>query len=305
MYESHFGLHEAPFTLTPNTNFFVGHATHQEALNTLMVAVRSGEGFMKITGEVGTGKTLLCRTFLDTLDSDDFITAYIPNPYVGPNTLLLGVADELGVVYPKKINQHQILKLLTRYLVDAYSSGKQVVLCLDEAQAMPVETLEALRLLTNLETERSKLMQVVLFGQPELNDKLNSQSIRQLKQRISFSYHLRPMNREEVEYYIAHRLSVAGFHGTRLFNSAAINRLYKASGGIPRLVNILSNKALMVAFGEGVHNVDASHVKLAVQDTESVQRPLWRIKSLITRYVSALFGLALVSFGILSWSGWL
>ncbi len=301
MYEAHFGLREAPFTLTPNTSFFVGHATHQEALNTLMVAVRSGEGFIKLTGEVGTGKTLLCRTFIDMLEEDSFITAYIPNPYVGPNTLLLGVADELGVKYPEKVNQHQILKALTKYLVDAYAQGKRVVLCLDESQAMPVETLEALRMLTNLETERRKLMQVVLFGQPELNQKLNNPSIRQLKQRITFSYNLRPMNLEEVEYYIAHRLSTAGFRGPKLFSDKATKRIYKASGGVPRLVNILSNKSMLAAFGEGRQNVDENHVKLAVADTESTRAPLQRMSGKLLRYVSAIFGITLLSIGILNW----
>ena len=304
MYESHFGLREAPFTLTPNTSFFVGHATHQEALNTLLVAVRSGEGFMKLTGEVGTGKTLLCRTFIDMLEKEDFVTAYIPNPYVGPNTLLLGVADELGIEYPEKVNQHQILKLLTKYLVDTYADRKRVVLCLDEAQAMPVETLEALRLLTNLETERRKLMQVVLFGQPELNDKLSDPSIRQLKQRITFSYALRPMNREEVEYYVAHRLSIGGYTGPRLFTHKSGKILYKASGGVPRLVNILANKAMMAAFGEGVHEVNAKHVKLAIADTESTFNPFARLKTRLLRYVTALLGVAVVSLGLTNWTGW-
>lgn len=305
MYEEHFGLREAPFTLTPNTSFFVGHATHQEALNTLLVAVRSGEGFMKLTGEVGTGKTLLCRTFIDMLEKEEFVTAYIPNPYVGPNTLLLGVADELGIEYPEKVNQHQILKLLTKYLIDTYADGKRVVLCLDEAQAMPVETLEALRLLTNLETERRKLMQVVLFGQPELNEKLNDQSIRQLKQRITFSYNLRPMNREEVEYYVSYRLSIAGYNGPRLFSDKSIRILFKASGGVPRLVNILANKAMLAAFGEGAQEINAQHVKLAVQDTESTFNPIARLKARLLRYVTALLGVSVISLGLSNWIGWL
>ena len=305
MYETHFGLREAPFTLTPNTSFFVGHATHQEALNTLLVAVRSGEGFVKLTGEVGTGKTLLCRTFIDMLEKEEFVTAYIPNPYVGPNTLLLGVADELGIEYPDKVNQHQILKLITKHSVDTYADRKRVVLCLDEAQAMPVETLEALRLLTNLETERRKLIQVVLFGQPELNEKLNDQSIRQLKQRITFSYNLRPMNPDEVEYYVAYRLSVAGYNGPRLFSDRATRILSRASGGVPRLVNILANKALLAAFGEGLHEVTPQHIKLAVQDTESTYNPLVRIKMRLVRFVTAFLGVTLVTIGVSSWIGWL
>ena len=270
MYSTHFGLRELPFTITPDTSFFFGHASHQEALNMLLVAARSGEGFIKVIGEVGTGKTLLCRKLLGALNQDGFVTAYIPNPYVGPMTLLLAAADELGIEYPERLNQHDLLKLLTTCLLDAHAAERRVVLCLDEAQAMPIETLEALRLLTNLETERRKLMQVVLFGQPELNAKLDNPAIRQLKQRISFSCRLMPLSPRDIEYYIAHRLSIAGYSGPKLFSDTAIKRIYKASKGVPRLVNILSHKALMSAFGEGIHEVDARNVKMAVRDTESV-----------------------------------
>ncbi|MDH3672476.1 MAG: AAA family ATPase [Gammaproteobacteria bacterium] len=284
MYQTHFGLRELPFTITPDTSFFFGHASHQETLNMLLVAARSGEGFIKVIGEVGTGKTLLCRKFLGALDQDGFVTAYIPNPYVGPMTLLLAVADELGIDYPERLNQHDLLKLLTRYLLDAHANERRVVLCLDEAQAMPIETLEALRLLTNLETERRKLMQVVLFGQPELNAKLDNPAIRQLKQRISFSGGLVPLSLSDIEYYIAHRLSIAGYNGPRLFTDAAIKRLYRASRGVPRLVNILSHKALMAAFGEGVHEVDARNVKMAVRDTESVHGA-WLQRMRLTKWL--------------------
>lgn len=284
MYQAHFGLRELPFTITPDTSYFFGHASHQEALNMLLVAARSGEGFIKVIGEVGTGKTLLCRKFLGALEQHGFVSAYIPNPYVGPMTLLLAVADELGIEYPERLNQHDLLKLLTSYLLDASANECRVVLCLDEAQAMPIETLEALRLLTNLETERRKLLQVVLFGQPELNVKLDNPAIRQLKQRISFSGGLMPLSLSDIEYYIAHRLSIAGYNGPRLFTDAAIKRLYKASKGVPRLVNILSHKALMAAFGEGIHEVDARNVKMAVRDTESVHGA-WLQRMRLTKWL--------------------
>ena len=171
MYESHFGLREPPFGITPDTSFAYACNTHQEALNTLLVAARNGEGFMKVTGEVGTGKTLLCRRFLATLDSH-FVSAYVPNPYLEPRTLMFALADELGIPLPREADQHQLLKELNRALLNFARQGKTVVLCLDEAQAMPLETLEALRLLTNLETEKRKLLQVVLFGQPELDQRL-------------------------------------------------------------------------------------------------------------------------------------
>lgn len=287
MYGTHFGLQELPFTITPDTSFFFAHASHQEALNTLLVAVRSGEGFMKVIGEVGTGKTLLCRKFMGALDYREFVTAYIPNPYLQPMTLLLACADEFGIKYPQHINQHQLLKLINRYLIDTYAEGKRVLLCLDEAQAIPLETLESLRLLSNLETERRKLLQVVLFGQPELDVRLNNPSIRQLKQRVSFSCQLSPLSLSEVEFYISHRLTVAGYRGPRLFPHKVVKQIYRASNGIPRLVNILAHKSLMAAFGEGARVVGERHVRMAVADTESTYG-LLTVKAKILRYLTAL-----------------
>jgi MSHA biogenesis protein MshM len=300
MYREHFGLNELPFTITPDTSFFFAHASHQEALNTLMVAVRSGEGFIKVVGEVGTGKTLLCRKFLGALESEEFVTAYIPNPYLQPMTLLLAIADELGVDYPQGVTQHQMLKHLTQFLIDTTAQGKRVVVCLDEAQAMPVITLESLRLLTNLETERRKLIQVVLFGQPELNARLDRASVRQLKQRITFSCALKPLTRADIEYYLAHRLSVAGYRGPALFSADAVKRLHKASHGVPRLVNILAHKALMVAFGEGAHSVGAAPVRAAIADTESLDTPD-RLRTRLLRYALVAGATLLVSAGALVW----
>ncbi|MGB9989587.1 ExeA family protein [Massilia sp. SM-13] len=266
MYQSHFGLREVPFSITPDTSFFFTSPHSQEALNTLLVAARSGEGFIKITGEVGTGKTLLCRKFIATL-GDEFVTAYIPNPYLEPRTLMLALADELELTLDKDVDQHQLLKSITFRLMELAGQNKQVVLCLDEAQAIPLESLEALRLLTNLETEKRKLLQIVLFGQPELNMHLEQDSIRQLAQRITFHYHLGPLNKDDLEYYLAHRLRVAGFTGGRLFGRGAVSQLYAASGGIPRLINILAHKALMLAYGEGKQEVSKRHVTIAAQDT--------------------------------------
>jgi MSHA biogenesis protein MshM len=266
MYSSHFGLRELPFGITPDTSFFFACPSSQEALNTLLVAARNGEGFIKITGEVGTGKTLLCRKFMATLDNS-FVTAYIPNPFLEPRTLLLALAEELSLVLERDIDQHQLLKAITHRLLNLARDGKRAILCLDEAQAIPMESLEALRLLTNLETEKRKLLQIVLFGQPELNRKLQHESIRQLAQRIGFHYHLGPLNRDDLDYYVSHRLSVAGFSGGRLFGRGAIRTLNRSSGGIPRLVNILAHKSLMLAFGEGQREVLSRHVRAAAQDT--------------------------------------
>ena len=271
MYTAHFGLREAPFGITPDTSFFFTSPHSQEALNTLLVAARSGEGFIKITGEVGTGKTLLCRKFMATLGRE-FVTAYIPNPFLEPRTLMLALADELEIALGRDVDQHQLLKSIDNRLLELAAEGKQVLLCLDEAQAIPIESLEALRLLTNLETEKRKLLQIVLFGQPELNRNLQLDSIRQLAQRITFHYHLGPLTRDDMEYYVGHRLRVAGYAGARMFTRQAISRLYRASGGIPRLVNILAHKSLMVSYGLGAQQVNAAHVAEAAKDTMSSKR---------------------------------
>jgi MSHA biogenesis protein MshM len=274
MYQSHFGLQELPFGITPDTSFAYACASHQEALNTLLVAVKNGEGFIKITGEVGTGKTLLCRKFLATLD-DTFVSAYIPNPYLEPRTLLLALAGELGVDLSKETDQHHLIKGLTQALLGFAGKGKSVVLCLDEAQAMPIESLEALRLLTNLETEKRKLLQVVLFGQPELDYKLAENSVRQLRQRITFQCRLGELGRDELDYYLAHRLRVAGYLGNRLFSEPAVRALHRASGGIPRLVNVLAHKTLLLAFGEGSQQVLPHHVRAAARDTPAARQLHW------------------------------
>ena len=274
MYQSHFGLQELPFGITPDTSFTYACASHQEALNTLLVAVRNGEGFIKITGEVGTGKTLLCRRFLATLD-DTYASAYIPNPYLEPRTLLLALAEELGANLAREDDQHHLIKGLTQALLGFANQGKSVVLCLDEAQAMPIESLEALRLLTNLETEKRKLLQVVLFGQPELDAKLAQDSVRQLRQRITFQYRLGELGRDELDYYLAHRLRVAGYRGNRLFALSAVRALHRASGGIPRLVNVLAHKAMLLAYGEGVQQVASNQVRAAANDTPAARPRQW------------------------------
>ena len=266
IYLSHFGLREPPFGITPDTSFFYACASSQEALNTLLVAVANGEGFLKLTGEVGTGKTLLCRKFLATLD-DNWVSAYVPNPNLEPRTLLLALAEEMRVKLDGGLDQHHLLKALTLALLDFARQKKRVVVCLDETQAMPLESLETLRLLTNLETEKRKLVQVILFGQPELDERLAHESIRQLRQRITFQHHLGTLTREETQYYLAHRLAIAGYSGEGVFAPAAVKRIYRGSRGVPRLVNILANKAMMLAYGEGSRRVTAQHARAAAADT--------------------------------------
>ncbi len=270
MYQEYFGLSEAPFSITPDTSYFYAHGHYSEALNTLLVALRAGEGFIKVTGEVGTGKTMLCRKLLNTIESR-FVTAYIPNPMLTPYGLQSAVADELGLDMTRHYGHHQLLKMITNRLLELTAEGKSVVLCIDEAQAMHVETMEALRLLTNIETEKEKLLQVVLFGQPELDERLNEKNVRQLKQRITFSYHLKPIDKEGMELYLTHRLGIAGYKGGNIFETKAMNHLFKASRGIPRLINILSHKSMMSAYGQGTKYIDAKNMQAAIKDTEDAQ----------------------------------
>ena len=299
MYQQHFGLQEAPFSLTPDTGYFFNYASHNEALNTLLVAIRMGEGFIKVVGEVGTGKTLLCRTLLNQLEGD-IVTAYIPNPMLSANELREALADELGVVYERDADPHRLLKLIYTRLVQLRAEGKKVVLLIDEAQAMPEATLEALRLLTNLETEKAKLLQVVLLGQPELDAHLDRKSIRQLKQRITFSCKINLIDRRSINSYVMHRLHVAGYRGARLFSRPAIELLSKASRGTPRIINILCHKALLLAFGQGVMRIEKEHILRAIEDSECTQNFSRHSLPLADLGISAclLTGIGLIYMGV-------
>jgi len=267
MYLEHFKFKELPFTITPNVDFFCQLKGHHEALNTVLFSLRSGEGFIKVVGEPGAGKTLLCRKLLNSLDPH-FLTAYIPNPDLNPIELRRALARELGIDLSALQDQHELLSSINSRLLELHRVGKQVVLIIDEAQALPPESLETLRLLTNLETETTKLLQVVLFGQPELDERLNQSNFRQLKQRISFSYYLPLMSREDLDSYIFHRLATAGHTYGTLFTNKAREILFKASNGVPRIVNILCHKALLAAYGRGEENISQKAMMLAVHDTD-------------------------------------
>lgn len=280
MYLGHFSLREAPFSITPDTAFFYPHEGAQAALNTLLVALRSGEGFLKIVGEVGCGKTVLCRQLLKTLQSE-CITAYIPNPDMGPDDLLMTLAHELNIVLSPPVSRHGVHTALRDCLLRHAEAGRRVVVCIDEAQAIPVRTVESLRLLSNLETEKRKLLQLVLLGQPELDDKLARPEIRQLLQRITFSEYLGPMHADRVPVYLAHRLTTAAVDANtdiQIFEPAAAAAIARFSAGVPRLVNVLAHKCLMLAYGENVHRVTVLHVRLAAKDTPGVAAPApwWR-----------------------------
>ncbi len=271
MYLQYFNMKEMPFALLPDTNFFFESDSYKEALNVLLIAIRSGEGFVKVTGEVGTGKTMLCRKLLNCLE-DDYVTVFIPNPFLTPNLLRMALADELEIGYNEdmsnEVTSYRLMSDITERLMEHNRNGKQVVVCLDEVQAMPVETLEALRLFSNIETEKSKLLQIVLFGQPELDERLNQKCNRQLKQRISFSYRLKPVDRSCISGYINHRLHIAGYSGGELFTAKAIDRIHRSSMGVPRLVNTLCNKSLILAFGQGSNDIKHEHVRQAIADSD-------------------------------------
>lgn len=269
MYLSHFKLNELPFSLTPNTQFYYQSAGHSDALNTLILHLKNGEGFIKVTGNVGSGKTLLCRMLLENL-GDDFYTAYIPNPDIESVTLRKHLAKELGIPEENFSDQHALLTAINERLMELHRTAKKVVLVVDEAQALPTESLETLRLLTNLETPSSKLLQIVLFGQSELDARLKQGSLRQLKQRIGFSNQLPLMKYSELAAYVNHRLQVAGFSANKpLFTHAALWLLFHKSHGVPRLINIFCHKALMSAYGHGRQKVILSDVRRACKDTEA------------------------------------
>jgi MSHA biogenesis protein MshM len=268
MYLYHFGIRELPFTLTPNTSYYFGLPSHNEAIEVLSTALKCGEGFIKVTGEVGAGKTLICRKLLNELP-DGFVSAYIPNPYLSPAELRRSVAAELNVELPEGTDQQEFTQLIQQRLVEIHKQHKNAVLIIDEAQALPDESIEALRLMTNLETESQKLLQVVLFGQPELDDKLKQPKLRQLLQRITFSYKLKLMDADQLYQYVRHRMAVAGCRVEGLFDNACCQLLYKASGGTPRIVNVLCHKSLMLAYGEGMQKITLKHIKTAIDDTEA------------------------------------
>jgi len=265
MYLAHFGLKEFPFGLTPDTGYFFPGAGSQGALNTLLVALEAGEGLIKIVGEVGAGKTLLCRHLLNRLETDGWATAYIPNPNLTPAAINQALLSELGGDLKRGL-AYGLTKALESRLLELASSGKRAVALIDEAQAIPLESLEALRLVTNLETEKRKLLQIVLFGQPELDTHLADPAVRQIRSRIVFQDHITPLSPLETPVYLGHRLAQAGATQA-VFSPAAAQKLHSLSGGMPRLLNILAHKAMLLAYGEGQAQVLPRHARLAGRDT--------------------------------------
>lgn len=280
MYLEFFGLSQPPFRITPNTEFFFPGGNRGAILDALIYAIRHGEGMVKVIGEVGSGKTMLCRMLEDSLP-ETVETVYLANPSVQPGEILHAIAFELHLDLPHDATRLQVMQALQEYLLKRHEEGRQVVLFVEEAQAMPLATLEEIRLLSNLETRHHKLLQIVLFGQPELDELLADPAIRQLRERIVHSFHLDPLNATDTRAYLNFRMRQAGYRGPEVFGPAAVREIQRASLGLTRRINIIADKALLVAYTERTHQVNARHVLAAARDSEFIDfarpgaRHLW------------------------------
>lgn len=267
MYYAHFGLKEPPFKITPNTEVFYTGGKRGAVLDALIYAILNGEGIIKVVGEVGSGKTMLCR-MLQTMLPEKIESIYLANPSVAPEDILHAIAFELQLKLPKNADRLKVMQVLQSHLLARHAAGKQVVIFVEEAQGMPLATLEEIRLLSNLETNHDKLLQIVLFGQPELDDNLNQTHIRQLRERITHSFNLAPLEPKEIGEYLIFRLRAAGYYGPHLFTKSAINRIASSAQGLVRRVNILADKALLAAFADNVYQVTQKQVRAAIKDSE-------------------------------------
>ncbi len=274
MYYQYFGLKEPPYKITPNTDFFFSGGNRGAILDALVYAITHGEGIVKVVGEVGSGKTMLCR-MLQTILPENIESVYLANPSVAPEDVLYAIAFELQLELPEHADRLKVMQALQAYLLQRHEEGRQVVIFVEEAQGMPLATLEEIRLLSNLETRQDKLLQIVLFGQPELDENLNQEHIRQLRERITHRFSLGPLQTKDVGEYLIFRLRAAGYHGPHLFTEAAIRKLSKASEGLVRRINILADKALLSAFADNVYQVTPRHVDAAIHDSEFGPKPKW------------------------------
>jgi type II secretory pathway predicted ATPase ExeA len=267
MYLEHYGLAEAPFRITPHTDFFFAGANRGTTLEALIYAITHDEGIVKVSGEVGSGKTMLCRVLMERLPENVAIV-YLANPSLSRDDILYALADELGIALPEHGRASAVLRILQEKLVELYAEGKQVVALIDEAHAMPKETLEEIRLLSNLESSRHKLLQLVLFGQPEINETLVRPDMRQLRERITHNFNLEPLVRDDIAQYLDFRMRAAGYRGPSVFAPAAIRLIADVSQGLTRRINILADKALLASFAAGGHQVGPREVRAAIKDSE-------------------------------------
>ncbi|MEO8430981.1 MAG: AAA family ATPase [Acidobacteriota bacterium] len=266
MYNAFYGFRESPFNITPDPRFLFFSDQHREAFHHVLFGIRERKGFIQITGEVGAGKTTICRAILEEL-GPGFRTALILNPILTSTQLLRAILIELGLK-PRKLDRASYQDMLNAFLFEQIAEGRDVVLIIDEAQDLDDDLLEQVRLLSNLETDQRKLLQIVLIGQPELREKLENRSLRQLRQRITVRYHLRPLSREDTERYIAHRLRVAGGNGRPSFSPWAIRRIHAYAQGIPRLVNAVCDKALLYGYVNGMDRLDGRGIRRAIRELE-------------------------------------
>ncbi len=282
MYLSHFGLNEPPFRITPHTDFFFEGANRGATLGALLYAISHEEGIIKITGEVGSGKTMLCRVLIERLPVH-IETIYLANPSLSRDEILHTIADDLRVSVEGR-RTTVLLRALQEDLIKRYAAGKRVVVLIDEAHAMPLETLEEIRLLSNLESNRLKLLHIVLFGQPELDEHLALPNMRQIKERIIHSFRLEPLVRDDVTQYIEFRMRAAGYKGPSIFSRGALKTISQVSEGLTRRVNILADKALLAAFADGTHQITVKHARAAVRDSEfkrkSRVRRMWGVAAI-------------------------
>ena len=267
MYQEHFGLNRPPFKITPDTSLFYEGNQRGAALDALMYAINSGEGIIKVVGEVGSGKTMLCR-MLEVRLTNDVDVIYIANPSLSPDNILHVIAHELQLDVSDDMSKVSVMQKIQAHLLKKHASNRQVVLFVEEAQSMPIETLEEIRLLSNLETDQNKLLQMVLFGQPELDVKLSQPQIRQLKERITHSFYLTPFPPDDTLQYLNFRLRAVGYKGPDIFSRQTANAVKKYSDGLTRRMNILADKAMLAAFSEGSHSVTPKHIKSAAKDSE-------------------------------------
>ncbi len=267
MYQPHFGLDQAPFKITPNTEFFFSGGNRGPILEALIYAVTHGEGIVKVTGEVGSGKTMLCNMLQQRLP-EHVETVYIANPSVSPDEILHAIAFELQLGVERSAGRLHVMQALQAFLVQRHAEGKRVVVFIEESQSAPLATLEEIRLLSNLETKNDKLLQIVMFGQPELNDNLAETNIRQLRERIAHTFDLQPLAAGEVREYLMFRMRAAGYRGPDLFSDDVVKLIARGSGGLTRRINLIADKALLAAFAENTHSIKRKHVEAAVRDSE-------------------------------------
>jgi MSHA biogenesis protein MshM len=288
MYLEHFGLSEAPFRITPHTEFFFAGANRGATLDALIYSIVHNEGIVKVSGEVGSGKTMLCRVLMERLP-DQVVVVYLANPTLARDDIVFAIADELELEIPEQIRPSAVLRVLQNRLIELHGAGRQVIALIDEAHAMPKETLEEIRLLSNLETSQHKLLQLVLFGQPELDDILARPDMRQLRERITQNFSLEPLRRDDIAQYLDFRMRTAGYRGPEVFSSAAIKLIASASQGLTRRVNILAEKSLLAAFAESTHQITPKQVEAAIRDSQ-YQSSSWNLHK--SRPVLAALGAA-------------